>query len=44
MVTVELERGGGGRRRVAAERDGKLVVASMVGTTFPVLTVTRHLP
>jgi hypothetical protein len=43
LATIELPKGGGGRR-VAIQRDGKLVVASMVGTSHPVLTVTRHLP
>jgi uncharacterized delta-60 repeat protein len=44
LATVELGKGGGGRR-VALQRDGKLVVASMTGNNNPpVLTVTRHLP
>jgi uncharacterized delta-60 repeat protein len=43
MATVQLARGSSGRR-VAIQRDGKLVVASMVGSSRPVLTVTRHLP
>ena len=43
IATVELGEGGSGRR-VAIQQDGKLVVASMVGMSRPLLTVTRHLP
>lgn len=43
VATVELGRGGGGRR-VAVQPDGGLVVASMVGSMYPALTVTRHRP
>jgi uncharacterized delta-60 repeat protein len=42
IATVELGEGGGGRR-VAIQRDGKVVVASMVGWHSPHLTLTRHL-
>jgi uncharacterized delta-60 repeat protein len=41
-VTVQLARGSSGRR-VASLRNGKLMVASLVGTSYPTVTVTRHL-
>ena len=41
-VTVELARGSSGRR-VASLHNGKLIVASLVGTSYPTVTVTRHL-
>ncbi len=42
IATVELGEGGSGRR-VAIQRDGKIVVASMPGMSRPALTLTRHL-
>jgi uncharacterized delta-60 repeat protein len=44
IATVELGEEHGSGRRVAIQQDGKLIVASMVGMSRPVLTVTRHLP
>jgi uncharacterized delta-60 repeat protein len=41
-VTVQLARFSSGRR-VASLRNGKLMVASLVGTSYPTVTVTRHL-
>jgi uncharacterized delta-60 repeat protein len=40
--TVELAPGSSGRR-VASLSNGKLMVASLVGTSYPSVTVTRHL-
>jgi hypothetical protein len=41
-VTVRLARGSSGRR-VASLPNGKLMVASLVGTSYPTVTVTRRL-
>ncbi|MGB8003201.1 MAG: hypothetical protein WCF27_02960 [Gaiellaceae bacterium] len=41
-MTVPLAPGSSGRR-VASLGNGKLIVASLVGTSYPTVTVTRHL-